>query len=65
ERLVAMPASAAVNSTISISAPITVTIQAQSWDEIRRLVHQEIDVALGDAQSDSERAGVELSAGIT
>ena len=65
DRLEALPARTSVSTSIAVSAPISVTIQAQSWDEIRRLVHQEIDVALGEAQSDSERAGSELSAGIS
>ena len=64
DRLEALPARTSVSTTIAFSAPISVTIQAQSWDEIRRLVHQEIDEALGEAQSDSERGGTELSAGI-
>ncbi|KKL78764.1 hypothetical protein LCGC14_2021600, partial [marine sediment metagenome] len=65
DRLEALPARTSVSTTIALSAPISVTIQAQSWDEIRRLVLQEVDVALGEAQSDSERAGSELSAGIS
>ena len=44
-----------------VSAPITVTIHGQSWAEIRRVVHQEVDTALAGARAQTEMAGSELS----
>lgn len=59
-----LPTRMPVDSSVSVSAPISVTIQSQSWEEIRRVVHQEVDSALEDARQETVRAGAELSGSI-
>ena len=55
------PAQVPMMSRVMVSAPITVTIHGQSWAEIRRVVHQEVDTALAGARAQTEMAGSELS----
>ncbi len=64
DQLEAMPARSSVASTVSVNAPISVTIQARSWEEIRRLVTSEVDTALEDARRETVRAGAEIGGGI-
>ncbi len=55
---------AAPPASLAVSAPISITINSQSWAEVRAIVHQEVDTALDTARVDTTRAGAELSAGI-
>lgn len=51
-------------SSLAVNAPISVTVNSQNWNEVRRIVHEAVDGALETSRQETVRAGAELTASI-